>query len=224
MTNRRLLIGMLAVLVVLAGCAGAGTNGGSTATTAETNGSADTTTAEMTDTADTANTTDTTETTETDTTSNATATPTATATATPDESWTEPQPPNSPREDKVEEGRLKSVEYVNVENASNGEGVTGFDLRVRANTSMPDVDPAEHGDVQGEPYFLVYVNDTLTYRSDYVQFEDDGEWTLDIPRDAWDQFDEGPLKVKVQLVDRDSEFDDVYGVWTDYDTVLVHED
>lgn len=207
MTNRRLLIGLLAVLVVLAGCAGGtGTDAGSTAETAETT-AAETTSATATETATATPT------------ATATATPTASPTPTPDESWTEPQPPNSPREDKVEDGRIKSVEYVNVEEGANGEGVSSFDLRVRANTSMEDVDPAKYGDVEGEPYFLVYVNDTLTHRSDYVAFEEDGEWTLDIPREAWTQFDEGPLKVKVQLVDRDSEYDDVYGVWTDYDTV-----
>ena len=204
MTNRRLLVGLLAVLVVLAGCAGGtGSNAGTPAETSDA-----TSTATATETAA----------------PTATATSTSSPTPTPDESWTEPQPPNQPREDKVEEGRLKSVEYVNVEEGANGEGVSSFDLRVRANTSMKDVDPAKHGDVQGEPYFLVYVNDTLTYRSDYVQFEEDGEWTLDIPREAWDQFDAGPLKVKVQLVDRDSEYDDVYGVWTDYDTVYNPEE
>ncbi|WP_415379370.1 hypothetical protein [Halosimplex sp. TS25] len=150
----------------------------------------------------------------------ATATPTDTgATATPEtsESWTHPKLPNKPMEDKTNASsapRISSVEVVNTVASENGSGYSNFDLEVHANTSMPRVDPASHGTVEGEPYFLVYVNDQLLERSKYVVHDENGTFGITMRKDGgFDRFDAGELDLTVKLVDRDSEYDDVYGVW-----------
>jgi hypothetical protein len=152
----------------------------------------------------------------------ATPTPTAASTAEPSPTatpeWSEPQPPNEPeaKYDDTNRTRIFDVRVVNTEQSTNGSGLSDFDLEVDANTSMEDVDPASHGDVEGEPYFLVYANDELIYRSDYVAFRN-GTFTLEIHPGALDQFEEGRLKLVVFLMDRDSTYDDEY----DYETVRI---
>jgi hypothetical protein len=66
--------------------------------------------------------------------------------------------------------------------------------------------------VEGEPYFLVYVEGELIERSDYVEFRN-GTFLVDVHPGGLAQFESGTLEMEVLLMDRDSEYDDVYGVW-----------
>jgi hypothetical protein len=147
-----------------------------------------------------------------------TPTPTAEPTPTATPGWSEPQPPNEPeaKYDDTNRTRIFDVRVVNEEESANGSGYSDFDLEVDANTSMENVDPASHGSVEGEPYFLVYASDELIYRSDYVEFRN-GTFTLEVHPGALDQFEEGSLKLVVFLMDRDSTYDDEY----DYETVRI---
>ncbi len=195
--RRRAVTVALVLTVVLAGCAG-GDGGGSTpeATTAGTTASATTT--------------DTATTTGTETT---TAEPTPTATKT----YVSPITPNRPTETADEEGnRIKSGSFVNKTPAENGSGFTDFDVQIRANTSMHNVDPADHGDVQGEPYALVIVNGELVERSPYFEMKDDGTFNVSVHPDGLRHagVEPGTLEVKVLLMDQDGAHDDVYGTWT----------
>lgn len=145
-----------------------------------------------------------------------TGTPTGTPTATPTPTWSKPQPPNKPKEGKYDDDnrtRITSVAFVNKERAAGGDGYSSFDIEVRADTRMGDVDPPEHGDVEGEPYFLVYANDELVFRSGYVA-QKNGTFTLDVHPGSLTQFDDGTLDIRLYLMDRDSEYDDEYGIWT----------
>jgi hypothetical protein len=144
----------------------------------------------------------------------ASPTPTPSPTATATAAYDEPQPPNTPLEGKNHDDgqvRMRNVEFVNVERTDDG-AYTDFDLRIDADTRMPDVDPASHGDVKGEPYFLVYVEDELVARSDYVAHRN-GTFVVDVHPGGLAQFEDGSLDLEVLLMDRDSEYDDVYGVW-----------
>lgn len=150
----------------------------------------------------------------------ATATPESTPTAT--STWTEPQPPNTPEakydpenpmRDEENRTRIYDVRFVNQEPSEEGDGYSAFDIQVDADTRMPDVDPAAHGDVEGEPYFLVYANDELIYRSGLVSHRN-GTFVLEIHPGALDQFEEGELDLRVYLMDEDSTYDDEYGIWT----------
>lgn len=100
--------------------------------------------------------------------------------------------------------------------AADGNGVSNFNLAITANTTMENIDPPGHGDVIGEPYFLIEINSTLVERSDYLdprQEASDETFNITLRKKGLKQFDPGQLEVKVLLVDRDSEYDDVYGVW-----------
>ena len=152
-----------------------------------------------------------------------TATPEPTATSTPE--WTTPRPPNAPEgkydpddptRDENNQTRIFGVRVVNKEPATDGSGLTDFDVEVDANTTMRNVDPPEHGTVRGEPYFLIYVDDELIYRSEQVEFRN-GTFTLDVHPGSLEQFDQGSLKLVVFLMDRDSTYDDEYA----YETVRV---
>lgn len=145
-------------------------------------------------------------------TSSPTATSTATTTPTATPTWEKPQPPNTPTEVKDEEGRISRVEFVNKE--ENGDGYSSFDLTVYANTAMENVDPPDHGSVEGEPYFLVYVNDKLVTRTKIVVQETDGEFDVGVKEAALEEFEAGTLDVKVVLMDEDSQHDDRYGTWS----------
>lgn len=141
-----------------------------------------------------------------------TLTPEPTATATPE--YEEPQPPNTPMEGKHREDgmeRIRSVEFVNAERTDGG-AYSNFDLRVGADTRMSNVDPADHGDVEGEPYFLVYVEGELVERSEIVAHRN-GTFEVRVHPGALRQFDDGSLELRLLLMDRDSQYDDVYGVW-----------
>lgn len=145
------------------------------------------------------------------------ATPTATATATaeptPTEPWTSPEPPNRPT-DVEESDRIKSFELVNESRASDGTGYSDFDVLVRADTRMADVDPPDHGTRRGEPYFLVSVNDELVSRTGIVVEEANRSFHIRVKRAALSQFDPGELEVRVSLMDEDSQSDDQYATAT----------
>lgn len=144
----------------------------------------------------------------------ASPTPTPEPTPTPTPEYEEPKPPNTPMEGKNHDDgkeRLRTVEFVNAERTDDG-AYTNFDLEMHADTRMEDVDPANHGDVEGEPYFLVYVDGELVERSDYVEFRN-GTFVVDVHPGGLDQFESGTHDMEVLLMDRDSEYDDVYGVW-----------
>lgn len=131
------------------------------------------------------------------------------STTAPPATWTKPQTPREP-EDKPE-NRISNAEFTNTEEASDGNGYTDFDVRVNANTSMEGVDPTP--DVDGEPYFVVEINDELVTRQD-AYFREDGTFTLTVHPDSLDRFDAGTLSVRVTLYDADHDFDDRYDEWT----------
>ena len=186
--------------IVLAGCAG-GISGGETTTTTTT-------------------TTATTQSTPTGT-PTTTATPTATTTAEPTRTATPtyvaPITPNRPTQTADEAGnRIVSGSFINRVPAESGSGYTDFDVQIRANTTMHNVDPAAHGDVEGEPYALVIVNGELVERSPYFEMKDDGTFNVSVHPDGLRHADiePGTLDVKVLLMDQDGAHDDVYGTWS----------
>lgn len=190
------LAAAVALLVLSAGCSGLGPSSSSPTPTATT---------------ETPTTTRTTASTETPTT---TSTPTATPTATPLPEWSPPKPANRPLDDKTEEGRISEVEFVNTTAAENGDGYSNFALQIRADTRMEEIDPPEHGDVEGEPYFLVEIEGEPIARSDYLLQEDDTLFHVPIRKRALEQFEPGELEITVLLMDKDSQYDDIYGTWT----------
>lgn len=197
----------LALAVLSAGCLGGGPSAGDTATqtpTPKTTATpAPTATPEPTDTPTPAPT------------NTPTPAPTETLTSTATATWSKPQPPNAPESKYDETDRIwmYDTRLVNRERSANGDGVTDFDIEVTANTTMSNVDPPEHGDVEGEPYFLAYANDRLIYRSEPVDYRN-GTFTLDVHPGALEQFEEGTLRVTVFLMDRDSTYDDEYAYET----------
>lgn len=197
MQFHRLTVVALVFAVALAGCAGVVPGGGSndTATPPPTGTPADTTTA----------------------TPPATPTATPTSTATPTESWTPPSGPENSTEDKSEPGRFMTVQFVNKREAESGSGYSEFDVDVLADTRMQNVDPGPDGTAErtgeGEPYFLVTVNDTLIARTDVVERTRYGTFPISIPASALSQFDAGTLDVQVLMMDRDSHHDDLYRRW-----------
>lgn len=157
-----------------------------------------------------------------------TATATETPTQTPEESWSEPQQPNRPLQDNRGDENGERIEDVAVTGSGGGaDGSASFRLDVTANTSMPSVDPAEHGTVRGEPFFLVYMDaetssdDRFTYvegdlveRSPELSHESEGEYTLTVPQGAFEHYDveAGEHELLILLMDRDKDWDDIYGL------------
>lgn len=141
-------------------------------------------------------------------------TPTATPTQTPrsTQSWIPPIPPNRPTDVKGDSRRISRVEFVHTEQAADGTGYADFDLRVHADTRMPNVDPKSHGTVQGEPYFLVAIEDKLVARTNQV-LSAESVFSIAVHPGALDQYEAGTLNVTVYLMDEDSQYDDQYGVW-----------
>lgn len=214
----RLLTAVLVFVVLLSGCSGVDPGGGPPGTNSATptDTSIATPAADSTETQTATRTATPTATPSTTPTATPPTTPTATPTATPTPTWSEPEPPNKPKEGKYDDDnrtRITDVSFVNTEPATDGDGYSDFDIEVHADTRMEDVDPPEHGDVEGEPYFLVYANGELIFRSEYV-VQKNGSFTLDIHPGSLTQFDEGRLDITVFLMDRDSEYDDEYGIWT----------
>lgn len=157
-----------------------------------------------------------------------TPTETSTPTATPRESWSEPQQPNRPLQDNRDEEngtRITSIEVTG--SGGSDDGSASFRLDVTANTSMPSVDPPEYGTVRGEPFFLVYLDastdsdDRFTYvegdlveRSPELSHEEEGEYTLTVPQEAFEHYDAGAgeHELLVLLMDEDKDWDDIYGL------------
>ncbi|SER25200.1 putative sodium/potassium/calcium exchanger [Natrinema salaciae] len=133
---------------------------------------------------------------------------------TADAEWYPPEEPNRPLERKDEE-RIENVSFVDKELAENGEGYSNFNLEVVANTSMENVDPPEHGDVIGEPYFFVKINEgpgerKIVERTREVRMEENGTFHIDVRPAGIEEFGSGPLTVEVFLMDEDKDWDDVY--------------
>ncbi|WP_436345643.1 hypothetical protein [Natronorubrum sp. FCH18a] len=131
---------------------------------------------------------------------------------TADAEWHPPKEPNRPLEDERED-RIKSVEFVDKEPAEDGEGYSNFNLEVVANTSMENVDPPEHGDVIGEPYFFVKINEDeqkLVERTGEVQMDENGTYHIEVRPAGIEEFGEGSLTVEVFLMDEDKDWDDIY--------------
>lgn len=201
MNANRVIALALVSLVLLSGCSSIDTlTGSSTPTEAGPTGTPTT--------SDTAASTDTQTSTSTETSTPIVQTPPPTATAVPTETWTKPATPKAP--ESKNDDRIKSGTFVNKE-SSNGSGYTNFDVQVNANTRMENVDPTPS--VDGEPYFVVEINDKIVTRTD-ANFRSDGTFTLTVRPGALEQFDSGTLNVKVTLYDEDHKHDDIYGEWT----------
>lgn len=153
----------------------------------------------------------------------------STPTATP--GWSPPEHPNKPLENKLEAGvdnHVKALEVVG--GTESGDGAySSVELAVTANTSLESIDPAEHGTVDGEPFFIVYVNSDLVTESDSqfvrvdgppiqrsseVAFDANGTTTLTVPQAAFEAagIEAGEVELMVLLFDEDKAYDDVYGV------------
>ena len=228
MKRRSLITVGIVVAVVLAGCSGSGLPGSSSTTEKSTTlkpvESTQSTTAETTTT--TAKTTETTTAADTTTAAGTTASAETNATTTA-ESWSEPTPPNKPLQDKRNgsDDRIKNVTIVK-KNQSGDGGYSDFDVKVTADTRMANVDPADHGTVRGEPYFVVYVHNSLEDGGRFkyisgdliarssVSQDQNGEYTIEIEPEALEQagVKKGKVKLMVMLMDKDSEWDDIYGV------------
>ncbi|WP_266077302.1 hypothetical protein [Haladaptatus caseinilyticus] len=198
MNRHRLTVIVLVLAVVLAGCSGIGGSDDPTSTTTTTD--APSSTATQTSTAPTSSST------------SAGTTTTTTATTTVAE-WEPPKGPNTPIDDKIgDNNRIKSVTVVNKVQAKNGNGVSNFDVEIVANTSLPGVDPEPL--VDGDPYFLVRINGERVARGGVRFQHDEGTYTVEIDKGAFQQFDSGMLEVEVLMLDKDKKTDDLYGRWT----------
>ncbi|MCO8244385.1 MULTISPECIES: hypothetical protein [unclassified Haladaptatus] len=230
---------LLVLMLMVAGCSSLGGNSASTSSktsvsqtsTKAADSTASTSSADGGGSESTSTTTS--EATQTTTTAAATTTTTTTTTTSAD-SWTKPKPPNTPLQNKMDENdgsRISNVEVIHKEEASDG-GYSNFDVAFSANTSMKRVDPAEHGTVRGEPYFLVYANGdldngsrftdtsgTLIERTPVVSQEKNGDFAIEIHPEALDKAGaDGKVKLMILLMDRDSDWDDIYGVaWVTVD-------
>lgn len=136
---------------------------------------------------------------------------------TADAEWSPPEEPNRPLERKDDGAdRIKSIKFVDTESASNGEGYSNFNLEVVANTSMESVDPPEHGDVVGEPYFFVKINEgtdnqKIVERTGEIEMTKNGTFHIPVRPDGLAEFGEHEqLTVEVFLLDEDKDWDDVY--------------
>lgn len=127
------------------------------------------------------------------------------------EPWTPPKPINTPTQDKLDD-RINDVDFINTVESSSGSGYSDFDLQVGANTWMKDVDPTPEED--GNPYFVVKINDVLVARSKPVPFREEGSFPIQIKTGALQQFDPGTLQIRILLLDTDKSRDDLYGEWT----------
>ncbi|QRV13633.1 hypothetical protein JMJ58_11760 [Haloterrigena salifodinae] len=128
--------------------------------------------------------------------------------------WRPPEEPNRPLENKRED-RIEDVSVVDTESAEDGDGYSNFNLEVVANTTMENVDPPEHGDVIGEPYFFVKINEgpdnqKIVERTGEVRMEEDGTFHIDVRPAGIEEFGEGSLTVEVFLMDEDKDWDDIY--------------
>lgn len=231
MTRHSLAILLLIVVVLSAGCASLISAGDSSPTAdAPDSEPPPTTDSEQSNTSGTETDTSTSDSTDrqaTDSEPSDTSTAETNQTSTTYPEWSEPNPPNLPLDNKIEPGRISDVQFVNTEPGPNGEDYADFDLQVTADTRMENVDPPDHGTVEGEPYFIVYINDTRFDQMDHIeiresrfarmdnlQMRENGTFNIRINKRGLEQFEPGQLNIKVRLFDEDSQWDDIYGVWT----------
>ncbi|WP_254762156.1 hypothetical protein [Natrinema marinum] len=128
--------------------------------------------------------------------------------------WYPPEEPNRPLEHKHQD-RIESVRFVDKTPVNGTGGYSNFNLEVVANTSMERVDPASHGDVVGEPYFFVKINEgpgnrKIIERTGEVRMTDNGTFQIDVRPAGIEEFGSGPLTVEVFLMDEDKDWDDIY--------------
>ncbi|MDS0476651.1 hypothetical protein [Natrinema sp. 1APR25-10V2] len=126
--------------------------------------------------------------------------------------WSPPEEPNRPLEHKHQD-RIESVRFVDKTPENGTDGYSKFNLEVVANTSMENVDPPEHGDVVGEPYFFVKINEDeqkIVERTGEVRMTDNGTFHIDVRPAGIEEFGSGPLTVEVFLMDEDKDWDDIY--------------
>ena len=155
---------------------------------------------------------------------------TTTTVTTTEESWSQPKDVNKPLQIKYEdesENHIKSLEVDGT--GSSAEGYSSVDVTVTGNTSMPKVDPDDHGDIEGEPFIVIYINGhlatsedsnfatprgVLVSRTPELQYNENGEFTVSVPKEAFEAagVESGEeVELMVMLMDRDSEWDDIYG-------------
>ncbi len=112
---------------------------------------------------------------------------------------------------------------------SSDDGYSSVELTVSANTSWPNIDPEDRGSVEGEPYILVYIDGHLATAEDsrfatprgvigartpQLEFDEDGEFTVTVPQEAFEASGVEPgddVELMVLLLDRDKEWDDIFG-------------
>ncbi|WP_394326097.1 thermonuclease family protein [Haloprofundus marisrubri] len=126
----------------------------------------------------------------------ATATPTPTATETDDDSSTAST--SAATTNNQSTSRLFEVRLHNAEK-QNG-GYTDFDLKTRANTSIP------LGDITSEedPFFAVALNRERVTRTEKVAISEDGEYTILVPKESIQRHAGSTVTVNVTLYEGDA--------------------
>ncbi|WP_248907968.1 hypothetical protein [Halocatena marina] len=124
--------------------------------------------------------------------------------------WPKPKPPTRPTESKIEQ-RITNTKFINKEQATSSSGYSNFDVQIFADTRLKNVDP--EGDVDGEPYFIIEINNKLVARAS-VTYEKNGSFAIEVPTAALKQFASGTLNVRVSFLDQDSQSDDLYDTWS----------
>lgn len=93
-----------------------------------------------------------------------------------------------------------------------GDGrYSAFDLRIRADTRMPNADA---GGRPGDPYFALEIGGERVGQTDQVERVADGRFRLRVPESALEDRNAGPLDVRVILADEDPVSDDRIQTWT----------
>lgn len=233
MDSRVLISIAVALLVVSAGCATVSSSLGDdsetvtgTPVTATTQSTSGTTSQESTAESTTQSTTE--STTETSTTTESTETSTTT---TSDGEWSQPKDLNTPLEKKYLNESQPRISSVSIDGTgSAAEGYSSVEVSVTANTSMRKMDPEDHGSVEGEPFFIIFLDGHLATSDDtrfatprglrvartpVVEYEEDGTFTLTVPQDAFEAGgveDGEEVTLMIMLMDKDSEWDDIYGL------------
>jgi micrococcal nuclease len=181
--HRRWYLTVLVVLAVaLAGCSGSDGTGTGT--------SASTTAGPVSETAEPSSTV------------TSTGTPTVTATATPTATATTASAATGT---PVERGTTFGVEVTNTTDPDGDGRYASFDLRVRANTSMPNADGP---DEPGEPYFAVLDGGSDAFETGEVDRTRNGVFVIPVNESALETSRIGEYNITVVLYDQDLAFDD----------------
>ena len=229
MKRHSLIVLAVVGLVMFAGCASLISSRDNATSTPEATTEAATPAEDTTENGDDDGNGETTATTDDSDESEETTTP-AETTPTTSESWSQPERPNTPLEDNVKETGENHIKEVGVGGeGSSEEGYSSVELTVRANTSWTNIDPEDKGNVQGEPYMLVYIDGRLATAEDsrfatprgvigartpVLEFDENGEFTVTVPQEAFEASGVEPgedVELMVLLLDRDKEWDDIFG-------------